>query len=66
MKVMADRFLGRIFDHRDMTWKYSDGSSAAIPEECRIEMFAQMDGMGATFLRSYSILQRYKKQLGIG
>jgi hypothetical protein len=63
---MADKFLGRTFDHRDMTWKYLDGSGGAIPQECQIEMFAQIDGIKGAFIRSYSVLQRYKKRLGIG
>jgi len=61
---MVDKFLGRNFDHRDTTWKYSDGGGGAIPQECQIEMLARIDGMKGAFIRSYSILQRYKKRLG--
>jgi hypothetical protein len=58
---MADKFLGRTDDHGDMRWKYLNGSGGAIPEECRIEMFAQIDGMKVpSFARTR---QRYKNGL---
>jgi hypothetical protein len=49
-----------------MTWKYSDGSGGAIPRECRIEMFAQDDGMLGSMLCAYFDFAEIQKKLGIG
>ena len=62
---MSGKFLGRYLDHRDMTWKYRDGSGGAIPDECRTEMFMEEGTGEESWLRAYRKLLAYKKRLGL-
>ncbi len=64
------KFLGRYLDVRDMTWKYSDGSGGAIPEECRLGVESvkaerEVFGVKGMWLKAFGIIQGYKNRLNI-